>query len=99
MKELKNKILNVLKQNKNRKYNHIQISSALGIYDKKRRKRIIEIIQKLIEKNIIKAIDKGKFQYFLNKKNTFIGTLQITSSGRGFVITDDLEDDVMINKI
>ncbi len=98
MKELKNKILSILKQNKNRKYNHIQISSALGIYDKKRRKRIIEIIQKLIKKNIIKAIDKGKFQYFLNKKNTFIGTLQIISSGRGFVITDDLEDDVMINK-
>ena len=68
MKELKNKILSILKQNKNRKYNHIQISSALGIYDKKRRKRIIEIIQKLIKKNIIKEIDTGKCQYFLNKK-------------------------------
>ena len=52
MKELKKNILNILKQNKNKKYNHIQISSVLGIYDPKQRKKIIRIIQNLIEQNI-----------------------------------------------
>ena len=99
MKELKKKILSILKQNKNKKYNHIQISSVLGIYDPKQRKKIIRIIQNLIEQNIIKSIDKGKFQYYINKKNTFSGTLQLTSTGRGFVIVDDMDSDVMVNKI
>lgn len=99
MKELKKNILSILKQNKNKKYNHIQISSVLGIYDPKQRKKIIRIIQNLIEQNIIKSIDKGKFKYYINKKNTFSGTLQLTSTGRGFVIVDDMDSDVMVNKI
>ena len=55
MKELKKNILSILKQNKNKKYNHIQISSVLGIHDPKQRKKIIRIIQNLIEQNIIKG--------------------------------------------
>jgi hypothetical protein len=42
---IKKKYINILKQNKNKKYNHIQISSVLGIYDQNNEKKLLELFK------------------------------------------------------
>jgi ribonuclease R/exosome complex exonuclease DIS3/RRP44 len=88
-------ILSVLHKH-NQPVNHKQIAAGLHVNDTSTRNLIIKRLRSLQEKGTIKEVDRGK--YILNSpSNYFTGVIDINSRGQGYVIVEDIEDDIFIN--
>lgn len=97
---LGNKIIEALSLNIKEKLNHKQIASKVGIFDKKGRSVVQQIIYNFLDAKILLSAGRGK--YILNPKymtqevtgkNYVIGKIQINRSGTAFVVTENKEDD------
>ncbi|HPE40970.1 MAG TPA: ribonuclease R [Bacteroidales bacterium] len=97
---LGNKIIEALSLNTKEKLNHKQIASKVGIFDKKGRSVVQQIIYNFLDAKILLSAGRGK--YILNPKymtqevtgkNYVIGKIQINRSGTAFVVTENKEDD------
>ncbi|MDB2418447.1 ribonuclease R, partial [Flavobacteriaceae bacterium] len=76
-------------------YNYKQIASKLGITNSDGKTQILKKLAELKETKKIKEVDRGKYQIIIDKKY-HIGTLDITSNGNGYFISDDFEKDIFI---
>jgi len=87
-------IQSVLK-NSSQPLNYKQIAAKLGVDDAESRNQITRSIKKLIKKEYVEEVSRGK--YLLAKDtNYYTGILDMTSSGYGFVIVESLDDDILI---
>ena len=98
VKDLTRNIFKVLNEDNEKSYNHKQIAAKLKIVDTDGKTQIIKKLAELATSKQIKEVDRGKFQVNVDKKYS-IGTLDVTSTGNGYFITDDYEDDIFIPNI
>ena len=94
--DLERKIANVFLKNPNKEFNYKQISAALKVNDTKGRNEIIKMISKMINKKKLISPARGKYALSNNQNIIIEGVLEITASGKGYVVSDQIEEDVMI---
>jgi ribonuclease R/exosome complex exonuclease DIS3/RRP44 len=95
VKDLTKNIFRILNEDTSKSYNYKQISSKLSISDTDGKTQIIKRLAELTGTQKIVEIDRGKFQMNQDRKYS-TGTLDITSNGNGYFVTDDYEDDIFI---
>ena len=95
---LERKLIKHFRNNPDKEYNYKQVASVLEIKDSKTRDEIIKILNRLTSEKTLKSPSKGRYSLEPASKQYYQGTLDVTSTGRGFVICEDLEHDIMIPK-
>ena len=98
VKDLTKNIFKVLNEDSEKFYNYKQIAAKLKISDTDGKTQLLNKLAELTATKKINEIDRGKFQINKDRKYS-IGTLDITSNGNGYFITDDYEDDIFIPNI
>lgn len=93
--ELTKGIFTILENNREQSFNYKQIASKLGIVDTKGRNELIKRLGQLKQKNRIEEVETGKYKAIF-KKNYYEGKLDLTSSGNGYVVIEDFDDDVFV---
>ena len=93
---LTNSILTILRKSNGTPINHKQIAAKLGVDDPSSRNQIVKKLKELQVKGDIQEVDRGKY-IVAPSKNYYTGTMDITGRGRGFVIVEDLEDDIKVS--
>ncbi len=88
-------ILKILKSEPSKTFNYKQIAAKFGVNDASSRNQIIKKLAQLAAQKQIEEVERGKFKIVPNI-NTYSGILDITSKGSGYVIVEDLEDDIFI---
>ena len=93
----KDAILNILIQQNGSPLNYKQICSRLSIHDPSGRNHIANSLKKLKNKGFIEEQVKGK--YFIKPSASLHeGTLDVNSQGNGYLISDEFEKDVFIDR-
>ena len=95
IKNLTRDILKIFNNNNSKHFNYKQIASILEITNSDGKTQILKKLAELKENKKIKEVDRGKYQIIKNEKY-HIGTLDITSNGNGYFISDDFEKDIFI---
>ena len=98
IKDLTRNIFKILNEDSNKFYNYKQIAGKMGISDSDGKTQILKKLAELTATKKIKEVDRGKFQINEDRKYS-LGTLDITSNGNGYFITDDYEDDIFIPNV
>ncbi|MDT0685525.1 ribonuclease R [Autumnicola psychrophila] len=93
--DLSRKIINILRKNGGKTYNYKQIASILGVDDPGSRNQITKKLAQLAAKKEIEQVERGKFK-IEGRKNYYQGKLDMTTKGYGYVMVEELEDDVFI---
>ncbi|MAD97638.1 MAG: ribonuclease R [Flavobacteriaceae bacterium] len=98
IKHLTRLVLSIFKENSDKSFNYKQIAAKIGVTDTSGRNQIIVKLHELKSTNQIVEVDRGKFQ--LNSERTYFkGTVDITSNGNGYFISEDFEDDIFIPSV
>lgn len=89
-------MLAVFRAHPNKTFNYKQIASALDIADPYGRELIIEVLEKLAHDGQLTEIETGRFKY-VNLESSYIeGIIELSASGVGYLISDELDEDVYI---
>lgn len=90
-------ILKILSAHPNKALNYKQIASELKITDHAQRLLINSILMELKNNDSVSEPERGKFK--INSIEKFItGKVDMTSSGIGYVVSDEMEEDVLISQ-
>ncbi len=93
---LEQSILTILRKDHSRPHNYKQIAGKLGLDDASSRNQIIKKLKALQIQGIIKEINRG--QYIITpSKNYYTGRVDIAGRGQGYIIVEDLEDDIFVS--
>ncbi len=95
IQNLSQTVLNILKSEPNKNFNYKQICSKLGITDSSGRNQVIKKLHQFKAKGKIEEIDRGKFK-IIKAIDYYTGTIDINTRGTGYVITEELQEDIMI---
>jgi len=95
IQNLTQSVLNILKSEPNKNFNYKQICTKLGITDSSGRNQVIKKLHQLKAKGKIEEIDRGKFK-MIKAIDYYTGTIDINTRGTGYVITEELQEDIMI---
>ncbi|UAM97701.1 ribonuclease R [Polaribacter litorisediminis] len=98
VKDLTKNIFRILNEDSTKVYNHKQIAAKLKISDTDGKTQIVKKLAELTANKKIKEVERGKFKINEDRKYS-LGTLDITSNGNGYFITDDYENDIFIPNI
>ena len=96
--DLERKITKVFLKNPKKELNYKQVSAALNVTDPKKRNDIIKAILKMENKGKLVTSGKGKHTLAKKQNNKIEGVLEITSIGKGYVVSDQIEEDVLIEQ-
>lgn len=100
LENVTNTILSILRKNTGKSFNYKQIAAKMGVDDPTNRNKIIRTLAQLAAKKKIEEVETGKF--ILNSSvDYYTGILDMTAKGSGYVVVEELNDDVFIpsNKI
>ncbi|GAA4310251.1 ribonuclease R [Pontixanthobacter gangjinensis] len=92
---LSRSIIDILRKNSGKTYNYKQIASILGVNDASSRNQIIKKLAQLAAKKQIEEVERGKFK-IEDSKNYYTGVLDLTTKGYGYVMVEELADDIFI---
>lgn len=95
-KAIQGKVLAVFKENPGKSYNYKQIAARLNINDTRGRNSIVKALGKLNAQKVLKQSSPGKFNLLADKKNYIQGVIEITSSGNGYLLMSEGEEDIFI---
>jgi ribonuclease R/exosome complex exonuclease DIS3/RRP44 len=95
IKNLTSKILKLLNQDTSKTFNYRQIAAKLEITDAPGRNQIIQKLEALKLEKKVEELERGKFK-FLAQSKYYIGTIDATTNGNGYFISDELEHDIYI---
>jgi len=98
IKGLERKINTLISLPQFKEFNYKQVAFSLGVSDTKGRNEIIKILNTYLKKEKIIKVGRGRFRAPSVQKELATGVLEITSTGRGYVVCEELEDDIMIEK-
>lgn len=92
---LSRRILSIFRKAPEKLYNYKQIASKLEVDDANSRNKIIRSLAQLAAKKDIEETQRGKFRL---KAGTdyYRGVLDMTAKGSGYVVVEELEEDVFI---
>ena len=97
-RHIEKKMLSFFRENPGKEYNYKQIAAVLELRDTRGRNELIKFLNLNVASQQLKSPSRGKYTLAANKKQYYQGRLEVTSSGRGFVICDDLDNDIRIPK-
>ncbi len=97
-RDLGREILDLMATQPQTPMNHKQIASALGIKDAGMRMLVYELLIEAVSKEQMKQISRGKFKLIKSKQDVIEGKIEITQSGRGFVILEGYDEDIPVRK-
>jgi ribonuclease R/exosome complex exonuclease DIS3/RRP44 len=93
---LEQSILTILRKDHSRPHNYKQIAGKLGLDDSSRRNQIIKKLKALQIQGTITEVNRG--QYIISpSKNYYTGRVDIAGRGQGYIIVEDLEDDIFVS--
>ena len=98
IKDLTRNIFKILNEDSTKFYNYKQIAGKLGVSDTDGKTQILKKLAELTANKKIKEVDRGKYQINEDRKYS-LGTLDITSNGNGYFISDDYDDDIFVPNI
>ncbi|WP_397444883.1 ribonuclease R [Polaribacter sp. R77954] len=98
IKDLTRNIFKILNENSDKFYNYKQIAGKLGIVDTDGKTQVLKKLAELTATKKIKEVERGKYQINEDRKYS-LGTLDITSNGNGYFISDDYEHDIFVPNI
>lgn len=88
-------ILSILRKEHSKAFNYKQIAAKLGQDDPSSRNQIVKSLKKLQGEGAIQEIERGK--YILTPSQNYVtGVMDITSRGKGYVIVEGREEDIVI---
>ncbi|PVW15172.1 ribonuclease R [Marixanthomonas spongiae] len=96
IKGLGESIIKILRKANSKPYNYKQIAAKLGLDDPNSRNQITKKLKQLTAKGTIEEVERGKY-IIAPSKNHYTGVVDITSRGQGYIIVDDLEDDIFVS--
>ena len=97
IKIVEREVLKCLSSNPKVALNHKQINSAAGLQGLVSGRKLINILNNLVEYGKIDHVGKGQYQ-IPGQAVTLIGTLDMARDGFGFVQVEGREDDIFINQ-
>ncbi|NGX83010.1 ribonuclease R [Aequorivita sp. KMM 9714] len=89
-------ILNILRKDHSQAFNYKQIAAKLQLDDPSSRNQIIKKLKDLLGKGSIQEIDRGKY-ILTPSQNYYTGRVDIAGRGQGYIIVEDLEDDIYVS--
>ncbi len=97
-------VLSVFSDNPFRAYNYKQIGSLIGIRDKATRDNLLILLQELAQAGELTEVKPGKYtlnsevlKELANKQKYITGTVDLKSTGKAYVTSDEGGDDVFID--
>jgi len=96
IKGLGESITKILRKANSNPYNYKQIAAKLGVDDPNSRNQITKKLKELQSKGTINEVERGKY-VIAPSKNYYTGKVDVTSRGQGYIIVEDLEDDIFVN--
>ena len=93
---LSQSILTILRKDHSQPHNYKQIAGKLGLDDPSSRNHIIKKLKALQSQGIIKEVDRGKY-IITPSQNYYTGRVDIAGRGQGYIIVEDLEDDIFVS--
>lgn len=97
-RHIEKKMLSFFRENPGKEYNYKQIAAVLNLRDTRGRNELIKFLNLNVASKQLLSPSRGKYTLAVTKKQYHRGILDVTSSGRGFVICEDLEQDISIPK-
>ena len=94
-KKLADLVITVLTDNPNQGFNHKQISKKINLTDESERRMVPEILKTLTGQGLVQEIYQGKYRIKATR-GYITGTVDLTRMGYGFIISDDIEEDVFV---
>lgn len=88
-------ILSILRKDAGNAFNYKQIAAKMGVDDAGNRNKIIRTLSQLAAKKKIEEVERGKFKLNVGV-DYYKGVLDMTSKGSGYVVVEELEEDVFI---
>lgn len=93
---LSESILAILRKDHSKPYNYKQIAAKLGVDDPSSRNQIIKKLKAFQVQGTIQEIDRGNY-IITPSQNYYTGRVDIAGRGQGYIIVDDLEDDIFVS--
>ena len=97
-RHIEKKMLSFFRENPGKEYNYKQIAAVLNLRDTRGRNELIKFLNLNVASKHLLSPSRGKYALVEAKKQYHQGILDVTSSGRGFVICEELEQDISIPK-
>ena len=94
--EITKGIFTVLEAEPKKSFNYKQIASKLGITDTKSRNDLIQRLGQLKAKERIVEQERGRYKVKPSDRVILKGKLDLASSGNGYVIVEDVEEDIFV---
>lgn len=88
-------ILAILRKNSGKPFNYKQVAAKMGVDDPTNRNKIIRTLAQLAAKKKIEEVEKGKYR-LVSTVDYYRGFLDMTAKGSGYVVVEELEEDVFI---
>jgi ribonuclease R len=86
----------VFEKNANASLTHKQVCVLIDVRENELRRLVYTVLQDLVETGFLKAV--GQQEFMLNQDSeTYIGILELTLRGAGYVLTDQGENDIYIS--
>lgn len=95
IENLSQTILNILRKDHSQAFNYKQIAAKLQLDDPSSRNQIVKKLKDLQGKGSIQEIERGKY-ILTPSQNYYTGKVDIAGRGHGYIIVEDLEDDIYV---
>ncbi len=96
IENLSQTILNILRKDHSQAFNYKQIAAKLQLDDPSSRNQIVKKLKDLQGKGTIQEIERGKY-ILTPSQNYYTGRVDIAGRGQGYIIVEDLEDDIYVS--
>ncbi len=95
IENLSQTILDILRKDHSQAFNYKQIAAKLQLDDPSSRNQIVKKLKDLQGKGSIQEIERGKY-ILTPSQNYYTGRVDIAGRGQGYIIVEDLEDDIYV---
>lgn len=96
IENLSQTILAILRKDHSQAFNYKQIAAKLQLDDPSSRNQIVKKLKDLQGKGSIQEIERGKY-ILTPSQNYYTGKVDIAGRGQGYIIVEDLEDDIYVS--
>lgn len=96
--EITKGIFTVLEKEPSKSFNYKQIAAKLKIEDTQGRNDLIKRLGQLKQKDRIIEVGRGSYQKKPSSQKLLQGKVDLTTSGNGYILVEELDDDIFIPK-
>ncbi len=93
---LTEQILAAFNKHPDQLFNYKQLAKRLNINDPPDKQLVSDILKELKKQGKIQEVYQGKFKSKAIPRGYITGTVDMTRMGYGFIISDEIEDDVFV---